>query len=78
MNNQKKQKKENTTFRKFLKFSGIGVQLGVMMFLASKLGNLVDEYYQFKKPWITLLFIILALVIFVMNLMRQLNKLNNE
>ncbi|WP_394352391.1 AtpZ/AtpI family protein [Wenyingzhuangia heitensis] len=48
------------------------------MFLASKLGNLVDEYYQFKKPWITLLFIILALVIFVMNLMRQLNKLNNE
>lgn len=77
MKSQKNQKKENTTFRKFLRFSGIGVQLGVMMFLASKIGAFLDAYYQLEKPWITLLFVVLALVVFVMNLVRQLNKLNN-
>ncbi|WP_394352672.1 hypothetical protein [Wenyingzhuangia aestuarii] len=48
------------------------------MYIASKLGNVIDTYFQFEKQWATLLFIIAALVIFVMNLMRQLNKLNNE
>lgn len=72
------QKKENSTFRKFLRFSGIGVQLGVMMYLASLGGDYLDQYFSFNKPWFTLLFIVVALVVFVILLMRQLNKLNNE
>lgn len=74
------QKKINKSkvFRKFLKFSGIGVQLGVMMYLASLLGEKVDDYYRFEKPWTSLFFIIIALIVFVWNLMRQLKKLNNE
>lgn len=72
------QKKKNTTFRKFLRFSGIGVQLGVLMWLASVFGEKIDVYYKLEKPWTSLLFIIVALVIFVMNLMRQLKKINKE
>ncbi|MGY5352320.1 hypothetical protein ACXGQW_07130 [Wenyingzhuangia sp. IMCC45533] len=48
------------------------------MYLSSLLGGKVDVYYGFEKPWITLLLIILSLIVFVWNLMRQLNKLNNE
>lgn len=72
------QKKKNTSFRKFLRFSGIGLQLGIMMYLVSILGEKVDVYYDFEKPWAALLFLIVVLIIFVMNLMRQLNKLNNK
>lgn len=73
---KKKQNKEK--FRKFLKFSGIGVQLGATMYLSSLVGEKVDTYFDFEKPWATLFFIILALVLFVINLTRQLNQLNNE
>lgn len=72
------QKQKRGTFRKFLRFSGIGLQLGIMMYLASLGGKKIDAYFKFEKPWITLLFILIVLVIFVMNLMRQLNKLNKE
>jgi len=47
------------------------------MFLASKLGAIIDARLQLDKPWVTLLFVILALIVFVINLVRQLNKLNN-
>ncbi len=70
------QHKKNSTFRKFLRFSGIGVQLGVLMWLASLLGEKGDRYFNFEKPWLTLLLIIFVLIIFVINLMRQLKKLN--
>lgn len=73
---QKRPQKEK--FRKFLKFSGIGVQLGVTMYLASILGEKLDAYFQLQKPWITLLFVVLALVFFIVNLLRQLEKLNQE
>ena len=74
----KKQKKENNTFRKFLRFSGIGIQLGAMMYLSSLAGEYFDGKFSFEKPWFTLLFIVVALVVFVLMLMKQLNKLNNE
>lgn len=74
----KPKKKENKTFRKFLRFSGIGVQLGVMMYIASLGGSYFDTKFSFEKPWFTLLFIVVALVVFVLMLMKQLNKLNNE
>ncbi|WP_369281292.1 AtpZ/AtpI family protein [Wenyingzhuangia sp. 2_MG-2023] len=48
------------------------------MYLSSLIGVRVDEYFGFEKPWGTLFFIILSLVLFVLNLTRQLNKLNNE
>ncbi len=73
-----KQNHKKRTFRKFLKFSGVGVQLGVTMYLSSLLGEKIDVYYQFQKPWGTLLLIIVSLIIFIWNLTRQLNKLNNE
>ncbi|MGY6649202.1 AtpZ/AtpI family protein [Wenyingzhuangia sp. IMCC45574] len=73
------QKNQNQKrFHKFLRFSGIGVQLGFTMYLSSLAGARVDEYFNFSKPWTTLFFIVLSLVLFVLNLTRQLKKLNNE
>lgn len=52
--------------------------MGVMMYLASLAGNYFDVKFSFEKPWFSLFFIIIALVVFVLMLMKQLNKLNNE
>ncbi|MGY5355421.1 hypothetical protein [Wenyingzhuangia sp. IMCC45467] len=49
-----------------------------MMYLASLAGGYLDANFSFEKPWFTLLFIVVALVVFVLMLMKQLNKLNNE
>ncbi|WP_420896119.1 hypothetical protein [Wenyingzhuangia gilva] len=49
-----------------------------MMYLASLIGHHLDAKFSLEKPWFTLLFIVVALIIFVLVLMRQLNKLNKE
>ncbi|WP_418382300.1 hypothetical protein [Wenyingzhuangia fucanilytica] len=48
------------------------------MYIASLGGSYFDTKFSFEKPWFTLLFIVVALVVFVLMLMKQLNKLNNE
>ncbi len=74
----KLQPEKNNNFRKFLQFSGIGIQLGVMIYLSSLLGEYLDNEFTLKKPWFTLLFIVITIIVFVILLMRQLKKLNNE
>jgi len=73
---QKTNKTKN--FRKFLRFSGIGVQLGVLFYIASFFGKKIDAYYNLQKPLITMVFVLIALVVFIWNLIRQLNKLNQK
>lgn len=69
---------KNQTFRKFLRFSGIGFQLGASMYVASLLGEWLDTKFGLETKWFSLLFVVIALVAFIYNLVRQLNKLNNE
>ncbi|WP_071585734.1 AtpZ/AtpI family protein [Ochrovirga pacifica] len=76
---QKNQKKQTSQkLQTFLKFTGIGAQLGVTIYFSSLIGKKIDRSFNFQKPWATLFFIILSLVLFIINLMRQLNKLNND
>ena len=70
--------KKGKSLTKFIRFAGIGVQLGVTMYLASLLGKKADAYFGLETPWCTLALIVLALVLFIYNLTRQLNKLNNS
>lgn len=65
-------------FNKFLRFTGIGVQLGGTLYLASLFGAWIDVKLQLSKPWFTLLLILLALIGFIYSLLKQLNKLNKE
>ena len=70
--------KKNRAIHKFLRFSGIGIQLGASMYVASLFGGWLDAKFALQTKWFSLLFVVLALIAFIYSLVKQLNKLNNE
>jgi F0F1-type ATP synthase assembly protein I len=65
-------------FSKFARLSGIGIQMGATIFLGAYLGKYLDERFPSNKKWFTILFTLLAVGISLYNILRQVNKLNNE
>lgn len=65
------------TAKKIAIFSGIGVQLGLTIYLASFLGGYLDQQWSLRKPWMTLLFILLAIVATIYALLKQLKRLDD-
>lgn len=67
---------------KFVRFSGIGIQIGVTMYLAAYFGKKLDLYYGNEKKIITLIFVVLGMVASIVSLLAQVKKMqeteNNE
>lgn len=63
---------------KFARLSGIGLQMGVTIFLGAYLGKYLDEKYPSNKKWFTIGFTLLAVAIALYNVLRQVNKINAE
>lgn len=49
-----KEEKKPKTFSKYARFSGLGIQMGVIIGLFTWLGTYLDEKYNTKTPWWTL------------------------
>jgi F0F1-type ATP synthase assembly protein I len=65
-------------FSKFARLSGIGLQMGITIFLGAMLGKYLDGKYPSSKKWFTIGFTLLAVAISLYNVLRQVNKINNE
>lgn len=63
---------------KFARLSGIGIQMGITIFLGAYLGKLLDEKYPSNKKWFTIAFTLLAVGFALYNVLRQVNKINEE
>jgi len=46
------------------------------MYAAAYLGGLVDECFNLEKPIATMLFVVLALILVMLSIIKQLEKLN--
>ena len=55
----KKREKVNT----FAKFSGIGIQMAVLIVAGVFLGQYLDNKFQFETPWMTVLFSLIGVFI---------------
>ena len=53
----KKEIKKNS--RSYMKYSGMAMQLLVLMLIAVKLGEWLDKKYELEDGWFTILFVIL-------------------
>jgi F0F1-type ATP synthase assembly protein I len=71
------EKKKNGS-SKFARLSGIGLQMGVTIFLGSFIGKSLDDKYPSDKKWYTILFTLLFVGISLYNVLKQLNKINAE
>ena len=65
-------------FSKFARLSGIGVQMGATIFLGAYLGRYLDQKYPMDKKWFTIGLTLLAVGVSLYNVLRQVNKMNEE
>lgn len=69
---------KNNTLKTIARFSGVGIQMGVTIYLGAWLGRWLDEKYPMEKNWFTIGCTLLAVVIAFYSVLQQVNKYNNE
>ncbi|RLD63306.1 MAG: hypothetical protein DRI95_11905 [Bacteroidetes bacterium] len=74
MENQKQPKKQ---LNKYLRLTGIGLQMGITIYLASYLGKWLDVKYPNENNLYTIILTMLGVVISFYSLLKQVKKLNN-
>jgi hypothetical protein len=62
---------------KFLRFTGIGIQLGATIYIFSYLGKKLDVYFGFEKV-MTLSFVLFAFLISMYSILQQLKKMEDN
>lgn len=73
-----KKPKKKSQLNKYIKFSGMGLQLGLTIYIAAYFGAKADAYYQNEKKICTILFVLIAFVGTMFSLVSQLNKMNDN
>ena len=71
-------RKKKRPLNKYFQLTSIATQIGVTIFFGSYLGNILDEKYSFQKPWFTILLTLLALLVSMYSVIKQLEKINSE
>lgn len=75
---EKSSKKKSKQPNKFAQLSGIGLQMGVTIFLGAYAGKWLDQKYPSNKNWFTIGLTIFAVGLALFNILRQINKINDE
>lgn len=73
--NQLPKKKE---LNKFIRLTGVGLQMGITIYFAAYFGKKIDAHYEFEKRYFTFLFIIIGFVGSLVSLLIQLKKINEK
>lgn len=76
MSNQQNQQKK--PLNKFIRLTGVGLQMGITIYLAAYFGKKLDAHFQFEKKYITLTLILFGFVGSLISLLIQLKKINDE
>jgi len=77
MEEKKKNKKSNSTFKSIAIFTGIAAQMGVTIFLGAYFGKWLDTEYPADKKWFTMIFTLLGVGISLYVVLKQINKYND-
>jgi ATP synthase protein I len=62
----------------FLRFSNLGIQMGVIIGLSAWGGMKLDEHFQTKKPYITIVLSLLGIGTALYVVIRDVTKQNDE
>jgi F0F1-type ATP synthase assembly protein I len=71
-NKDNKKKPLNTA----IQLSGVGIQMGVTIFLGAKLGKWLDAKYPNDHNWFTIGITLFAVGVSLYNLIQQVNRIN--
>ncbi|MCK5823995.1 MAG: AtpZ/AtpI family protein [Ichthyobacteriaceae bacterium] len=71
-------KKEKKSLNKILKLSGVGVQMGLVIYVLSLLGKKLDLYFKTNSNTYTLILVIVGVVVSTYGLIIQLKKIDED
>lgn len=74
----KNQLPKKEPLNKFIRLTGVGLQMGITIYLAAYIGKKLDTYYNFEKNYITLVLILFGFIGSLVSLMIQLKKINEK
>ena len=77
-NSKKKLSNKPRQSNQFLRLTGIAAQMGITIFLGAYFGKWLDGKYPSDKNWYTIGFTLLSVAIALFNVLRQVNKINND
>ena len=72
------QQKKKKQFNNFFKLSGLGIQMGAIIYLFSYLGGELDLYFETNSKTYTLILVIVGFLLSLASLIVQLNKMNEN
>ena len=75
MSNQQQPKKP---LNSFVRLTGVGLQMGITIYLAAYFGKKIDAHYNFEKNYATLTLVILGFLASLWSLLIQLKKINEQ
>ncbi len=78
MSKIEKKNKRRVKLRKYAHLSGVGIQMGVTIYLASYLGKWLDEYFATGNNTYTLIVTMIGVVISFISLLAQLKRINKK
>lgn len=64
--------RKNNPINPILKYSGLGIQMTVTICVLAWLGHWLDDYFEIKKPILTLFFLLLGTCGSIFSLIKQL------
>lgn len=73
-----KKSSEGKQPNKFIVLTSVAAQLGVTIYLGAFFGKKLDANYQLPKPYFTIGLVLLALVVSMVSIIKQLNRLNEK
>ncbi len=65
-------------FNRWVQLSGVGIQMGVTIYLFARLGKWLDAKYSTEKPYFTLVLVIIGVLVSLFWLLQTLKKINKE
>jgi len=75
---EEKTSKTKKQFNSFFKLSGLGIQMGAIIYLFSYLGGKLDLYFETETKTYTLILVIVGFLLSLTSLITQLNKMNKK
>lgn len=75
---EKPKEQKHKAIKRYAALSGIGLQMGVTIYLFARLGIYLDELYENEKGWFKVLCVLIGVAVSIYFTLSQLRKINEK
>lgn len=70
--------KKKNQLNKFVALTGVGLQMGLTIYLGAFFGKKLDAYFEYEKKTFTIILTLIALVASLYSVISQLKRINDK